>query len=400
MKRILNFVILYFSFFTNTYASVGLADWPVREYGLGMLGWLFLFIILSILCLIQILRIIYFLFLKNYVKIFRILKFTFIGVMSSLILNYLSQVTHELIAGDYIIFNQKQLEELGNKKKITIRGDLLIGEVNDLSSLSTIEKINGDLIFSFEDNDFNHNPKNLHSLKGLNNLKFIGGDLIISETSLDNLKGLDNLSIIEGNFTVKRNERLENLNGIEKFKKVNSLYIIRNKSLNSLKGIDSLTFSGDLTISSNELINTLEHLGNVSTINRLNISSNPKLNSLKGLESLKEIKSNLSVSGNKNLNSLLGLNNITKIGGDLTIVKNSNLTNLNGLEKLKVIQGDLQLGTYKSLTKSKRENEFDYGNKKLSNFCSLKNTEILGEIYIKNNLSNPKNEKFCSNTKH
>ncbi|MGY6649737.1 hypothetical protein [Wenyingzhuangia sp. IMCC45574] len=229
MNKYLYTIIFYFLAMVTSFASVGFADGPVKEYGLGIYGWYLLFIILIVVCSIQLIRIIYFFFTKKTKKVIKLLKLTLIGVIASITLTYLFPKVNKLIQGDYIIFNQSQLDELGSKKKTIIRGDLLIAQVNNLSSLNTIEKINGDLILSFEHNDCPYDNKNLRTLNGLNNIKSIGGDLIIKQTSLTNLNGLDSLSNIKGEIVISYNRSLSDYCQILKIENFNKISVFRNK---------------------------------------------------------------------------------------------------------------------------------------------------------------------------
>ncbi|MGJ8744458.1 hypothetical protein [Polaribacter sp.] len=397
MKKIILLILLSFFYNSIIWASVGLADRPVKEYGLGFFGWILLLFIIAIIVFIQLIRIAFLLNHKEMKSVIRIIKVNFIYITSILVIAYVFPIANKAIKGDYIIYNQEQLNELGSKNKEIIRGDLLISGVKDLTPLKRLQKIKGDLIFSFKDNGYTHQNNELNTLNGLNNLKSIGGDLSVKYTSLLNLKGLDNLSKLKGEIKIRGNERLKTLIGLEQLKNVNGVSISYNMSLKSLKGIDNLTSLKNLYILSNDLLFSLNQLTNLESINRIYICRNSALKSINGLINLKEVRGDLSISKNQNLQSLYGLNNIIKIGGDLRIIQNANITNLNGLINLRVIHGNLEIGTYKPLTNSKKERESDFGNKNLSNFCALKNTEVLGEVYIKNNLFNPNFEDISSN---
>ncbi len=70
---------------------------------------------------------------------------------------------------------------------------------------------------------------------------------------------------------------------------------------------------------------------------------------------------------------------------------------MKGLDYLDSIGGDLQIGYYKPSHRGSKE--YDRGNKKLSNYCAIKNTKILGEINIKYNLFNPNFAELNDNCK-
>lgn len=421
MKKMI-LLILTVIFNTSKVFAIGLSfERSVREYGLGILGWYFLLFIITIIVFIQLIRIAVLLYHKEIKSVVRIIKVNFILISSVLVIAYVYPIANKAIKGDYIIYNQKQLNDLGSKQKEIIRGDLLISGVKDLTPLKKLTEIKGDLIISFEHYDNPHYNLDLKSLDGLNNLKTIGGDLSIKNTSLSNLKGLDNLSNIKGEIEINRNERLKTLIGLEQLKSVNGVSISWNKSLTSLRGLDNLTWLNDLYISSNDLLISLNHLTNLESINKIYINKNSTLESINGLINLKEIIGNLIIVENENLYSIIGLNNITKIGGNLSLrqnanikslngleklrvihgnlslIQNANIKSLNGLEKLRVVHGNLEIGAYNPLTILKSYRESDFGNKNLSNFCALKNTKVLGEVYIKNNLFNPNFEDISSN---
>ena len=98
------------------------------------------------------------------------------------------------------------------------------------------------------------NITSLDSLIFLESLTTSSGHLIIEGTHLTSLRGLDNLTSIEGNLVIINNSMLTSLEGLEALTHVGGHVIIRdNGALTSLAGLAALgTIGGDVTIVDNE----------------------------------------------------------------------------------------------------------------------------------------------------
>lgn len=213
-------------------------------------------------------------------------------IIIGLVISYPAFSQACLPEGLYLV-NQNQVDsfQINYPNCTYILGEVVIGayydsDISDLSGLSPIYDIDGDLIIGDYFYGGNHL---LASLYGLNNLNHIGGDLSIGfNPALINLNGLNNLTSVEGSLIVESNDSLINFSGLE--------------NLNYIGGY-------------------------------LWILENPKLISLAGLESLNSIGSDLEIYKNFNLTSIVALENLSTLGGYIEIYKN-NLTSLSGLDNL------------------------------------------------------------------
>jgi hypothetical protein len=142
-----------------------------------------------------------------------------------------------------------------------INGNVLIegSDITNLDSLLSIEQIIGYLNIG----GTNGNP-NLISISGLENLSFVGEELVINNnSSLTTLNGiaesenamqLSDLESVGGNFEITNNNALLNLIGLEELTSVEgSMIISDNDELLSLTGIEDIDHSGitSITITNN-----------------------------------------------------------------------------------------------------------------------------------------------------
>lgn len=256
-----------------------------------------------------------------------------------------------------------------------IDGDVIVSGISNFDGLYGLKRINGDLTIKFYSNN-----TILLSLEGLNNLeeiggdfscsywyssstdkekksgfadsdfsklhklKSIGGDLRISlfkynTGALTSLKGLDNLKLIGGGI---RTKYLPSLNGLGGVEHVKSLYVENAYSLEGLEGISMI--EGDLSLINGEYdsfvgLKNLTYVGGNMLI-KASIDANigtstvkefSKITSLSGFDSLREIAGDLEInsyvdasygkgSGLNNLANLSGLNSLQRIGGSLKII--------------------------------------------------------------------------------
>jgi hypothetical protein len=152
--------------------------------------------------------------------------------------------------GDVFLFSRVDAINFGKKCYTKIEGSLRIGlyptdYITDLSPLLALESITGNL-------EIKSNLA-LASLKGLDNLKSIGGDVQIDDNpQLSNIT-LNKLTQIGRGLRLKNNESLKNLNGMENLSSVGNIYdedkgyfisIINNKSLENYCGLNYLFTKG------------------------------------------------------------------------------------------------------------------------------------------------------------
>jgi hypothetical protein len=275
-----------------------------------------------------------------------------------------------------------------------IEGDLTIemGNIDNLSALISITKINGDLeirhttllnslsgldnlqfILGFLDI---YNNSGLTSLGGLNGIKMIGTGVFIEQnSSLSNLHGLNNLERVEErffiwdndallsldglhmlgfigtSFEIRKNDVLENIDALQVLDSIGEGILIReNSSLTNIMGLNALVYTGGgVDIGLNPQLNSLHGLENLSVVGHelgiwgLGIYGNDKLTDLSGLDNMLVIKSGLFIQGNNMIEDLNGLQNLTSIGGMLSISDNPALVSIEQLVQLTTIGSSMSI---------------------------------------------------------
>jgi hypothetical protein len=150
---------------------------------------------------------------------------------------------------------------------------------------------------------------NIESLRGLEKLAAIGGDLcLLYNKNLKTFEGMENLSSLKGNLDIWQNQSLTNLTGLNKMRSVGgSIYIIGNRTLAGLGGISGIeSVSGDLNVYNND---SLVELG-MASLKRIGgslwINYNPQLD-MSHAEGLREqvvsgegIGCNITIHNNRN----------------------------------------------------------------------------------------------------
>ena len=182
---------------------------------------------------------------------------------------------------------------------------------NDFGKLNKLKSIGGDLIVEL----FPYRPGNLTSLKGLENLSFIGGGIRTEYvSSLDGLSGIKEAKSLYI-------EDVSNIDGLRNLMRVCGDVSLINGDFESFSGLRNLEFvDGDLLIEAYVNVNgtgTVEKFSNVT--------------SFAGFDALREVTGDFIVYsdvdasygygyGLNNLNSFEGLNNLQRIGGNLKIM--------------------------------------------------------------------------------
>lgn len=211
-----------------------------------------------------------------------------------------------------------------------VLGDVTItGTITDLSGLSQLTSIGGDLNISYNNS--------LTTLAGLDNISSIGGDLGVGSTTMNSLSGLDNLTSIGGSLGVGDNPVMISLSGLNSLTSIGGvLSVSQNPVLTSLNGLNSLTSIGVwVQIMWNDDLMDMNGLENLKSIGGfLQMVGNKSLTSLNGLENLTSIGVGLALSYNDSLMSLSGLNSVTSIAHQVRIQNNPMLTSLSGLDSI------------------------------------------------------------------
>lgn len=231
----------------------------------------------------------------------------------------------------------------------TIDGDLTIRYANDISGLSFLTTINGNL--SLQSNSF-------ANLNGLQNITIIGGYLSISyNASLTSINQLTNN--ISSSISIENNGVLTDLGIIDTLATINgTLRIYNNNTLSSISFPNLTTTLGLINISFNDSVsnisfpnlvsitsslsisynnNLISATGNnFTTANDVTIQNNPLLNNLSLLTTLNTLNGSLIFENNPLLTSIANLTNLTTIPLSLTI-RNNGFTLLNGLQNLTTV---------------------------------------------------------------
>ncbi|TCN60889.1 gliding motility-associated C-terminal domain-containing protein [Flavobacterium circumlabens] len=300
-----------------------------------------------------------------------------------------------------------------------ISGNLYIsGDVSDISKLTSIKSIEGDLMV---------NSYKITDVSNFLDLEFVGGNLIITNTLIKNLIGFSKIKSINGSLNIYQNSRnpLETINAFENLEIIKGDFQIYEPSLQTITGFDKLIeitsnlilsdnsrltqvpsfnslkiIGGDLSIT-NTYASVLENINSFNTLetigNDFKIAS-PSLVSIDGFKNLKKINrffqispsgfrspilktipdfENLEIIGGgfeiteTEIIKLPGFNKLKSIGGWFMIRHNSSLESIEGMNNLKSIAGVIDIGI----------------NEKLENIKGLKNLAESGALLIGGNPS-------------
>lgn len=130
-------------------------------------------------------------------------------------------------------------EDMGGLDHIThITGTLSIENVPSISGLDALKRIDGDVVLT-------HNK--MKTLAGLDNLTSIGGSLYIFEEdnagggTLSTLTGLDGVNVVGGSLLIRNNASLRDLDGLGNLASVGGHIIITgNPSLKTVSGLEGV----------------------------------------------------------------------------------------------------------------------------------------------------------------
>lgn len=205
---------------------------------------------------------------------------------------------------------------------ITVDGDLIISrnaELTHLGGFDALLDVGGDLILSTNNQ--------LTTAFGLNDLERIGGDLEISYNgSLNNLNALAGLQGVQ-NFRLLGNAQMERLFDMSSINDLNEVKIEGNASLISIAGLTNTSIS-DLSIGGNDLLENLQGLESTTRLNSLSLRFNESLKSVEGLQNLRSISSNITIEYNGNLEDLSGMGFLETGPFTMNIQNNPKLTSI------------------------------------------------------------------------
>lgn len=181
-------------------------------------------------------------------------------------------------------------------------------------------------------------------LSPLSNLEEIGGNLVVvGNALLEDISQFSSLTRIGGNLNVQGNSKLLYIEGFESLSSINGDIVFNNNPISTyVSGFVKLqAVGGNISIVSNPellFINGLENLENLG--GDLNIWQQPKLTAVNAFTKLDQIGNSLRIEFNTQLSSLVGLANLTTIGGDFTLIGNLTFTDTSPFFALITIGGN------------------------------------------------------------
>ena len=308
-------------------------------------------------------------------------KILYCFIVLSLSINWES-ASQSCLPGENLFTTQASIDNfpINNPGCTEIEGQVFIqgDDITNLDGFQGVKSIGNDLVIGQVLGSYPLNP-GLTSLKGLDSLTQVGGDLIIDyNQNLETLEGLENLTIVGEKLFVLNNDALVSLEALQSLSMVGDMisivfnsslidlqglgdgnlhtvnadfFISGNLALQSLSGLDSIQLiQGTLLLLNNPLLSSVDGLEQLTTVNgNLSFTTNAELQSLQGLENLTTVEGTLSFRENNSLNSLNGLEGLTSVGWFLSIRDNQQLTSIDALQNLQSIDGELLISGNTSL---------------------------------------------------
>ena len=284
------------------------------------------------------------------------------------------------LPGDLYLSSASDVTDFG--KLTAIGGTLSLTATSDLTSLAgfaSLKSIGKDLLLE--------KGPNLKRAGGPGRLEVVGGNVVISQSSLADFKGMDSLVAIGGDLdlskfgslsatfvglehlrsiggsaTIGKNFSLAGLEGLvyvgqtfdlegdqdfsqlAELRQVKTLALHDSTTLEDVGDLARVTVTDSITIAKNAALKSLGGLSPASALAKdILVTDNPSLTSLQGLEGVVSIGGSLSVRGNALLGSLRGLDSLASVSGDVSLADNPALASLDGLDALTAITGSLSI---------------------------------------------------------
>ena len=229
---------------------------------------------------------------------------------------------------DYYLQTQVAIDDLGATGCDAVSGNVYISGFDfDLSPLSNIQSIGGNLTLEFVDN-----------IDGLASLATIGGSLEIDRSKLTSLDGFDSLTNIGGGLALTSNLELIDVQGLEGIESLENLVVQENHQLTSLDGLSGLTtINGQLYLRWNRDLPNLDAFAGLTTVGEIFIIDM----SLAHIDGLSNAAGYTTfwlerVNSIVNVDALVG---VTELAA-LFITESHNLLNLDGLSNLVRVEPD------------------------------------------------------------
>lgn len=225
---------------------------------------------------------------------------------------------------------QAEVDAFGSNNYTHIYGNVrLLDQVTDLSPLSSIIEVHGQLVIG--------EITNLLDLNGLNNLALVRDLHIRDNLVLTNLDDLESLTILTGHFLLSSNNKLTNIEGLGNVVSIEGyIWIRHNNTLPNINGLENITSVNDiLYIESNPLLENIHGLSNLETINgNLRIYYNDILANLNGLSALTIVDGYFHFEGSDAITNLDPLSNLVNVSGYMSFKENPQLVDFCGVTPL------------------------------------------------------------------
>ncbi len=327
---------------------------------------------------------------KNYIVVI-----VFLCICSCTTDDTIQEPVANFFDGDVELFTQQEVDDFGAMLYTEITGNLILSAqfenpdpISNLSNLSTIEVVGGDLRLT--------NLFDVPNLDGLQNLTSVSGEVslygnsmissldafsdinstiqsleIINFREIQSLQGLENISIASGgNLIIEGNDKLASLDAIQNgMPSVMETIRFKEFILDCGPFVDCLPI-----IPEPQPFTSLAFLSNVNEVDWLRLKGFQGEN-LAGLENITSIN-RLSVWLAPNITNLQELSNVTNDILFLFVSQNDQLETLGGLENIPLVTGGFQA----------------VANPVLTDFCAVQNsvTTLLEEdVEILLNAFNP-----------
>ena len=250
------------------------------------------------------------------------------------------------ITGSLFVNDTGERADLTGLEELTDIGGSLSLECDDLESftgLDNLERVGGELQVYFT-----QGPRDL---EGLGSLTTVGGMFVFGDPESDpgsySLRGLDSLTRIEGDLQIVV-VFMPSLEGLEHIQHIGGALEPVNSHLESLRGLSSLTYLGGLKIGRSHQP-SLEGLESLETIGSDLVLFSGELENISGLKNLITVSGDFII-GQSELQDLSALGRLESTSGDFRIISLSRLADLSGLGSYLVVGGDLEIDDNYTLT--------------------------------------------------
>jgi len=286
--------------------------------------------------------------------------------VSLLTLSKLTRVTNLIIATNPALGSLRGLENLTR-----VTGDLEIGEFSGIANLPLVDLAPTPAMGN----------NSLTTLSGLNNLQSVGGDLSIANNDgLMFLKGLESLKTVSGDVLLYKNYKLTSLLGLSSLNVGGNFVIRDNASLVLLDELEEVSIGGNLGLSGN-FVPTAQHCrGDFTAVNQAILDALANCTVIDGTLTINDSgfleRSSFRFDDTDDITDLRALSQLTRIT-NLRITNNFALTSLTGLESLITITGDLTIGDWPGIVSFPEPTPF-LGNNLLTTLSGLDNLQSVG----------------------